>query len=59
MSDSWFWIWMMSGNLQAGKLPSPWNWKLLLHGLLANIQEVMFSRAGWPELYPVSNPRHC
>jgi hypothetical protein len=34
-------------------VPSPCNWKHFLTGLLANMQEVTFNRAGWPELYPV------
>lgn len=28
-------------------------WKLFLKGLLANMQEAAFSKAGWPELCPV------
>lgn len=28
-------------------------WRLFLTGLLANMQEVEFSRVGWPELCPV------
>ena len=28
-------------------------WRLFLHGLLANIQEAQFSKTGWPELCPV------
>lgn len=28
-------------------------WRLFLHGLLANMQEAKFSKTGWPELCPV------
>lgn len=35
------------------KLPSLVGWRNFLHGLLANHQERMFSRAEWPELCPV------
>lgn len=35
------------------KIPVFTEWRLFLSGLLANIQEVTFSRAGWPELCPV------
>ncbi len=37
----------------AFKFPSAKEWRLFLHGLLANMQEVVFSKAGWPELCPV------
>jgi hypothetical protein len=37
----------------AVKVPRPSRWRLLLCGLLANMQEVEFSQAGWPELCPV------
>ena len=37
----------------AFKLPSFKEWRLFLHGLLANMQEVVFSKTGWPELCPV------
>lgn len=37
----------------AVKLPSMVEWRLFLLGLLANMQEVKFSRCGWPELCPV------
>jgi hypothetical protein len=37
----------------AVKIPTLKTWKLFLHGLLANMQEVEFSAAGWPELCPV------
>jgi hypothetical protein len=35
------------------KIPSFVEWRLFLHGLLANLQERTFSRAGWPQLCPV------
>jgi hypothetical protein len=35
------------------KVPRITSWKLFLHGLLANMQEAEFSKAGWPELCPV------
>ncbi len=37
----------------AVKVPSIKEWRLFLLGLLANMQEVSFSRCGWPELCPV------
>lgn len=37
----------------AYKFPSIASWPLFLYGLLANMQEVQFSKAGWPELCPV------
>lgn len=37
----------------AFKFPALAEWRLFLCGLLANMQEVTFSRAGWPELCPV------
>jgi hypothetical protein len=37
----------------AVKFPSFVEWRLFLLGLLANMQETMFSRSGWPELCPV------
>lgn len=30
-----------------------YGWKQFLHGLLANMQERSFAKAGWPELCPV------
>lgn len=35
------------------KVPAISEWRLFLHGLLANMQEARFSAAGWPELCPV------
>ncbi len=35
------------------KLPHPTEWRLFLQGLLANMQERQFSKAGWRELCPV------
>lgn len=36
------------------KLPTPvYGWRNFLYGLLANMQERMFARTGWPELCPV------
>ena len=35
------------------KIPRLTEWRLLLCGLLANMQERQFSRTGWPELCPV------
>jgi hypothetical protein len=35
------------------KLPVFVEWRLFLHGLLANMQERKFSAMGWPELCPV------
>ena len=37
----------------AFKFPVVVEWRLFLCGLLANMQEVTFSRTGWPELCPV------
>lgn len=37
----------------AVKFPATYSWKHFLWGLLANIQEKVFSDAGWPELCPV------
>ena len=38
----------------AFKIPNFFDeWRLFLHGLLANMQERNFSKAGWPELCPV------
>jgi hypothetical protein len=37
----------------AFKVPFAFSWKHFLLGLIANMQEVSFSRAGWPELAPV------
>lgn len=39
---------------RAFKLPSLWSWKHFLEGLLANMQEKVFSDAKWPELCPVT-----
>lgn len=35
------------------KLPRPTHWRLFLHGLLGNMQEAEFSKAGWKQLCPV------
>lgn len=35
------------------KVPRMTTWRTFLNGLLANMQEREFSRAGWPELCPV------
>lgn len=35
------------------KVPSMAEWRLFLLGLLANMQEAIWSRTGWPELCPV------
>lgn len=35
------------------KVPFAWSWMHFLLGLVANIQEVTFSKAQWPELCPV------
>jgi len=35
------------------KTPSIFAWRLFLLGLLANMQEAIFSKTGWPELCPV------
>lgn len=35
------------------KVPATVEWRLFLHGLLANAQEAIFSKTGWPELCPV------
>ena len=35
------------------KVPAMREWRLFLLGLLANMQEAVFSKAGWPELCPV------
>jgi hypothetical protein len=37
----------------AVKIPAFTEWRLFLQGLLANMQEATFSRAGWPQLCPV------
>lgn len=44
--------------LLVGRVAVKWprlnyGWRLFLQGLLANMQEREFSRAGWPELCPV------
>jgi hypothetical protein len=38
----------------AFKFPSIVEWRLFLHGLLANMQEAQFSKCGWSELCPVT-----
>jgi len=43
---------ILFGNY-AIKLPCLDEWRLFLHGLLANMQERRFSKEGWPELCPV------
>lgn len=43
---------LLIGGL-AFKLPRPLSWKHFLLGLIANMQEVTFSAAKWPELCPV------
>ena len=35
------------------KIPSCREYRMFLHGLLANMQEVVFSKTGWPELCPI------
>jgi len=45
------WVWLT--RRWALKFPSFSSFRNFLHGLLANDQEVMFSRAGWPELCPI------
>ncbi len=30
-----------------------WSWRTFCQGMLANMQEVAFSKAGWPELCPI------
>ena len=35
------------------KIPNHVEWRLFLHGLLANMQETKFSKTGWPELCPI------
>lgn len=40
-------------KFRAIKLPRFFSWRTLLLGLLANMQEVEFSKTGWPELCPV------
>lgn len=37
----------------AFKFPALSEWRLFLLGLLANMQECIFSKTGWPELCPV------
>lgn len=37
----------------AFKIPNVVEYRLMLYGLLANLQERQFSRARWPELCPV------
>lgn len=37
----------------AFKFPSCRSWRLFLNGLLGNMQEAEFARAGWPKLCPV------
>lgn len=43
---------LLIGHL-AFKLPNVAEWRLFLQGLLANMQERLFARTGWPELCPV------
>lgn len=40
-------------GLWAVKLPRITEWRLFLLGLLANMQERLFSATGWPKLCPV------
>lgn len=35
------------------KVPATVEWRLFLLGLLANMQETLWSKTGWPELCPV------
>ena len=35
------------------KVPAMVEWRLFLLGLLANMQEALWSKTGWPELCPV------
>ena len=35
------------------KVPAMTEWRLFLLGLLANMQEALWSKTGWPELCPV------
>lgn len=44
-------VWLI--GQYAFKFPAMSEWRLFLLGLLANMQERVFSRAGWPELCPV------
>lgn len=37
----------------AFKFPAIWRWQTFLWGLLANMQERLFSKTEWPELAPV------
>ncbi len=43
---------LLTGRL-AIKIPKLTSWRLFLLGLLANMQERTFARAGWAELCPV------
>lgn len=43
---------ILCGGL-AIKLPRITHWNLLLHGLIANMNESLFSKTGWIELCPV------
>ena len=45
--------WVLLTRKYAFKLPSLASYRLFLNGLLANMQEVEFSAAKWPELCPV------
>ena len=43
---------LLVGSL-AIKVPSVTEWRLFLLGLLANMQEALLAKTGWPELCPV------
>lgn len=45
--------WVFLTKRYAIKIPSLSSWGLFLTGLLANIQECVFSKVKWPELCPV------
>lgn len=45
--------WVFLTKRYAIKIPGLSSWSQFLTGLLANMQECVFSKAGWPELCPV------
>lgn len=45
--------WVLLVGMVAIKMPRPTGWSTFLRGLLSNMQERQFARAGWAELCPV------
>lgn len=45
-----WWAWKIPAFLNSA---NEWSWRTFCQGMLANMQEATFSKAGWPELCPV------